>query len=160
MKFPHIRIAAAAAVLVALSACATLNSLTATQGVIFNQTVEFATAEYISKAGPAGPNNTAGPEQLARAQSVKAIALEIQGLDTGTVTIAQLQVQVQADIAKLSPPNQILANGLLTVIVANLGIQVQTGPLNTAVQAQINLVMNDVIAACDLYVAPTTAKRL
>jgi hypothetical protein len=146
------------AALTTLAGCATLNSLTATQGVIFNQTIEFATAEYISKAGPAGPGNTAGPAQLARAQSVKAIALEIQGLDTGTVTLAQLEATIQADIAKLSPPDQILANGLLTVIVANLGIQTQTGLINTAIQAQINLVMNDVLAACALYTGATSHK--
>jgi len=135
----------------ALSGCATINGLTASQGVIFNQTVEFATAKYISQAGPGGVGNTAGPAQLARAQRVKAIALEIQGLDTGTVTIAQLQATVQADIAKLSPPDQILANGLLQVVVDNLGVQTQTGLLNTAVQAQINLVMNDILAATKLY---------
>jgi hypothetical protein len=135
----------------ALTGCATINGLTASQGVIFNQTVEFATAKYISQAGPAGIGNTAGAAQLARAQKVKAIALEIQGLDTGTVTIAQLQATVQADIAKLSPPDQILANGLMQVVVDNLGVQTQTGLLNTAVQAQINLVMNDILAACKLY---------
>jgi len=147
-----------AAALAALAGCATLNSLTATQGTIFNNTIKFATAEYISKAGPAGPGNTAGPEQLARAQRVKAIALEIQGLDTGTVTVAQLQATIQADIAKLSPPDQILANGLLTVVVQNLGVQQQTGLINTALQAQVNLIMSDVLSACALYITPVAKK--
>jgi hypothetical protein len=159
MKLKHVSTFGLAAALIALSGCASFNALTATQGTIFNNTVQFATAEYISKAGPAGAGNTAGPEQLARAQKVKGIALEIQGLDTGTVTIAQLQATVQADIAKLSPPDQILANGLLTAIVQNLGVQQQTGLLNTAVQAQINLVMNDVITACNFYITSNAAKK-
>jgi hypothetical protein len=159
MKFKHMSIVAVSVALVALSGCASINAITATQGTIFNQTVEFATAAYIAKAGPAGVGNTAGPAQLARAQKVKAIALEIQGLDTGTITIAQLQATVQADIAKLSPPDQILANELLTIIVQNLGVQTQTGLLNTAVQAQVNLVMNDVITACNLYISPAASKK-
>lgn len=140
-KIPLI-VAALAATL--LSACATINSLSSTAGVVENQTIQFATAEYIAQA-----SGTAA--QLARAQKVKAIAVEIQGLDTGTVTIAQLAATVQADIAKLSPPDQILANGLLTIIMANLGVQTQSGVLNAALTAEVNVVMNDVIAAAKLY---------
>jgi hypothetical protein len=134
----------AALALSLLSACATINSISSTAGVVENNTIQFAAAEYITQAG----NQAA---QLARAQKVKAIAVEIQGLDTGTVTIAQLEAAVQADIAKLSPPDQILATGLLQIIVANLSVQAQTGLLNTALTAEVNQVMNDVIAATKLF---------
>ncbi len=130
--------------LFSFSGCSTINSMSATAGVIENSTIQFATAEYITKAG----NTTA---QLARAQKVKAIAIEIQGLDNGTVSIAQLEAAIAADIAKLPVPDQILANELVAVIVANLGVQVQSGVLNAALQAQVNLIMNDVIAACKLF---------
>jgi hypothetical protein len=139
-----IMIAAACLGAMALSGCAAINSMSATAGVVENSTVQFATAEYISKAGTT-------VQQLARAQQVKAIAIEIQGLDNGTVTVTQLEAAVTADILKLSPPEQILANALLAEIVANLGVQVNTGVLGATVTAQVNVVMNDVIAACKLY---------
>jgi hypothetical protein len=131
--------------LVLLSACSTVNSLSSTAGTVENSTIQFATATYITKAGsdPAS--------QLARAQKVKAVAVEIQGYDTGTVSIAQLEAKVMADIGKLSPANQILANELMQIIVAQLGVQVQSGLLNASIVAQINVVMNDVIAACKLF---------
>ena len=142
MRITALLAAAAAAFL--LSGCAAINSLSASAGVIENSTIQFAAAEYIAKAG-------APAAQLARAQKVKAIAIELQGLDTGTVTLAQLEATVTADIAKLSPPDQILATALLQTIVANLGVQTQTGILSTAVSAEVSQVMKDVIAAAVLY---------
>jgi hypothetical protein len=147
----------AALLSVGITGCATLNSITSTAGVIENSTIKFAAAEYIAKAGPYGVNNTAGPAQIARAQKVLAIAQQIQGLDTGTVTIATLEATVMADIGKLSPPDQVLATALLQAIVANLGVQVNSGVLGTALTAEINAVMNDVIAACNLYLTPAIA---
>jgi hypothetical protein len=133
-------------VLVALLAgCATVNSLSSTATVILNTTVEFAAAKYISEAG------STPALQLARAQKVKAIAVEIQGIDTGTVTIAQLEATVAADIAKLTPDEQILASALMNLVITNLNVQVTTGVIATTVKAEINQVMVDVIAACALY---------
>jgi hypothetical protein len=128
----------------ALVGCASINAASSTAGVVENSTIQFATAEFISKAGDAAA-------QLARAQKVKAIAIEIQGIDSGTVTIAQLAATVSADIGKLPIPDQILANALVQAIVANLGIQVNTGVLNAALTAEINVVMKDIQAACALY---------
>jgi ABC-type glycerol-3-phosphate transport system substrate-binding protein len=127
-----------------LSACATINSLSSTAGVVENTTIEFSVAEYIQHAG-------AAPAQLVRAQKVKAIAIEIQGLDNGTVTVAQLEAAVAADIAKLQPAEQILATGLMQIIVANLGTQVNSGLLNAASTAVINTVMGDIITACTRF---------
>jgi hypothetical protein len=124
--------------------CASINAASSTAGVVENSTIQFATAEFISKAGDAAA-------QLARAQKVKAIAIEIQGIDSGTVTIAQLAATVSTDIGKLPIPDQILANALVQAIVANLGIQVNTGVLSAALTAEINVVMKDIQAACALY---------
>jgi uncharacterized protein YceK len=131
--------------LVALAGCATINSLSNTTTVAINTTVEFAAAKYISEAG------STAALQLARAKKVKAIAVEIQGIDTGSVTIAQLEATVAADIAKLSPDEQILATALMNLVITNLNVQVTTGVIATTVKAEINQVMADVIAAASLY---------
>jgi hypothetical protein len=131
--------------LAALTGCATINSLSNTTTVAINTTVEFAASKYISEAG------STAALQLARAKKVKAIAVEIQGIDTGSVTIAQLEATVAADIAKLSPDEQILATALMKLVITNLNVQVTTGVIATTVKAEINQVMADVIAAAALY---------
>ena len=131
--------------LLLLSGCSTINSLSGTVGIAEATAVEFATGEYIQKAG------STPALQLARAQKVEAIANEIIGIDSGTVTLAQLEATVQADIAKLNPAEQVLATGLLQEIVLALGVQTQKGLLTTAVTAQINVLMGDIVTACKLY---------
>jgi hypothetical protein len=83
---------------------------------------------------------------------VKAVAQELQGLNTGTLTVAQFNAQMATYIAKLSVTDQIIANGVLAQIDVYFASQVGAGSiLNASAAAAANVVLADIIAACALY---------
>jgi len=116
-------------------------------GGIESLTVSFAVAKYIEKAGPTPA------QQLARAQAIKGVVTELEGVLTGSVTIAQLQAITAADITShiTDPADQALAQGLLTLIVSDLNIKVGTGVLQSAAVGVVTQMANYVLAACALY---------
>jgi hypothetical protein len=128
-----------------LTGCATLNAISSTVAVALADGIEFGTAEYISH------HATGAPAQTALAVKIKAIAVQVEGFNNGTVTVAQIDATIAADIAKLSVADQILANGLLQELVIALGVQTQKGLISAAASADIAVVLNAVIAACGLY---------
>ena len=128
------------------SGCGTINSLSTTVGIAENAAIQAGTDELIIKKG--GPS-AAG--ELALAQKIKAIAVEIEGIDSGTVTVAQLSATLAADIAKLTPVEQVLANALLTEVTVQLGVKVQQGLLSTAAQAIVKSALDSVITACSSF---------
>jgi hypothetical protein len=123
---------------VLLCGCSTINSISTTAGIAIAAAVEAGTDELIIKKGGPTP---AG--ELAYAKNVKAIAAEIGSVAAGTTTVAQLSATLQPYIAKLSPPEQVLAQALLSEVVVALGVQVQKGLLNTAATA----VLTDILAS-------------
>lgn len=83
---------------------------------------------------------------------MKAVAQELQGLNTGTLTVAQFNAQMATYIAKLSVTDQIIANGVLAQIDVYFASQVGAGSiLNASAAAAANVVLADIIAACALY---------
>jgi hypothetical protein len=129
-----------------LCGCSTINSLSSTVGIVENAAIQAGTDELIIKKG--GPT-TAG--ELALAQKIKAIAVEIEGIDSGTVTVAQLQATLAADIAKLTPAEQVLANALLEEVTVQLGVKVQQGLLSTAANAIVLSALQSVVTACQSF---------
>lgn len=127
-----------------LAGCAALNSLSSTSSIVLSATVEFAAAKYIASAG-------AKPAQVARAQKIHSIAAQIQAIDTGAVSIAQLEAQLTADIARLPVADQILAAALFQLVLEDVGVRTTTGVLGATVTAQVNVLMGDIIAAAALY---------
>lgn len=116
-----------------------LLSLPATLGQLL---LKWATAKYIEAAGSA-------EEMAARAKTVKGLATGIDGAVLGTMTIAQLQAVATADLAgkSLKASDQILINGLVGLISSVLPAA-DSGFLNAAVGAEVNLFLQDVIAVC------------
>lgn len=142
-----ITLAALAAVSVLASGCSILNAANNNTALAVNTGIELVTSVYIQHKG----GGTAAGD-LAAAQQVKAVALELQGVATGTLTVAQFNAQMQTYIAKLSPPQQILASALLAQIDLYFQQQVATGSILTAqTAAAANIVLGDVIAACAVY---------
>jgi hypothetical protein len=130
---------------VLLPACAVLTGANQTNAAAVQTAVELSVSLYIQQAGP----NAA--DQTARAQKVKVVATELQGLATGTLTVAQFQAQLATAIAKLNPSEQILANAILLEVDLNLSTKVQNGILDAAAKAAANVVLGDVLAVCAMY---------
>jgi hypothetical protein len=149
-KASLVLIASALAVLAAsvqLSGCALITADSAAANAV-QSGIELVTSIYIQQKGGGTP---AG--DLATAQQVKAVAVELQGVITGNLTIAQFNTAAQVYIAKLSPLEQIIATGLLSQIDIYFAQQVQQNNsiLKAGVVAAANIVFNDVIAACAIY---------
>jgi hypothetical protein len=128
-----------------LTGCAALTGANQANAVAVQSAIELSVSVYIQQAGPAVA------DQKARAVKVKAVALSLQGLATGTLTVAQFQAQLAAQIAKLDPTQQILANAILLEIDLNLQAKVQNGILDAAAKAAANVVLGDVLAVCAMY---------
>ena len=108
--------------------------------------LKFATAKYIEAAGPTPA------EQLARAQTVKAIASMVDGAGMGTTTIAQLQTMATTELQSksLTVSNQLLVTGLVGLIGSVLPTA-GASILSTAIAAEANVFLQDVIAVCTSF---------
>jgi hypothetical protein len=145
MKFARALILSAA--IAVLASCSVLTGAGTATTVAVQDGIELATSVYITHKGG---GTTAG--DLAVAKSVKAVAQELQGLNTGTLTVAQFNAQMATYIAKLSVTDQIIANGVLAQIDVYFASQVGAGSiLNASAAAAANVVLADIIAACALY---------
>jgi hypothetical protein len=100
---------------------------------------------------PRPPSRSTPAGELAYAKQVKAIAVEIGQVAAGTTTVAQLSTALAPYIAKLSPPEQVLANALLQEVVVALGVQVQKGLLNTAATAVLTDILTSVETAASSF---------
>jgi hypothetical protein len=136
-----------------MTGCATLNNITATENVLINQAFTIGAEVYISKAGgTVTPPALYSPEQQARAQSVKTIAVEIQGFASGKVTVAQLDTVLAAWALKLKTPvEQTLAQGLIVEVNVLLATRITTGAINAAESALVTELMQDWITAATAY---------
>ncbi len=106
--------------------------------------LKFAIAKYIEAAG-AEPGAI-----LARAQTVKAMATQIDAVALGTMTLTQLAAASAAELQKsnTSVSAQILINGLATLV----GGALPTGNLLTAaLGAEANVFLKDVIDTCTTF---------
>jgi hypothetical protein len=114
-------------------------------GALGQLVLKWGTAKYIEAAG-------ASADILSRAQAVKAIATEIDGVALGTVTVAQLQAMAATELASkgLKTSDQILVGGLMQLIGAALPAA-NAGLLSAAVSAEANLVLQDIIAVCTSF---------
>jgi hypothetical protein len=104
------------------------------------------TAKFIEAAG-------AQPLQLARAQKIKAIAVELDGVALGTVTLQQVAATVEASAGSASAPvsTQIAVQGLFGIVVAGLPTPPSSGLLATAQAAIANQFLQNVIATAARY---------
>ena len=128
-----------------IAGCSLIGNAAKPAAVGIQTAIEYATAAYIQKAG------TDTASQLARAKQVKAVAGELQALNMGTVTVAQLQTVLAGNVTNLSVPNQIAANGLIELIGQQIQVQQSTGVLNAANQAAVNTVLGYVLTVCGMY---------
>ena len=149
MKHVLILLLAAAA----LSGCATLNSITATQTVIANQVLTLGAEVYIQKAGgTVTPPALYSANQQARAQSLKNAAVEIQGFAQGTVTISQIDTALTKWALSLKTPlEQGAAQALIAEINVLVATKVTSGVLNAAATVLVTDVTNDWITAAKAY---------
>lgn len=108
--------------------------------------LKWATAKYIEAAG------TTAADWLARAQHVKALAVEIDQTVLGNMTIAQLQALTTADLTakNMKPSEQILVTGLVGLIATALPAA-NTGLISAAISADVNLGLTDVEAVCSSF---------
>lgn len=106
--------------------------------------LKYAVAKYIEAAG------ATSAEMLARAQTVKAIAAEIDGVALGTMSLQQLTTAEAAELASknVSVSAQIAISGLLALVNG----AVPTGNLlSAALGAEANVFLQDVIAVCTTF---------
>lgn len=146
--WPGVGLLAASATLIIVSlftGCAAFGGNSG-QNTVVNATIEFATAKYIERS--AGNDAT---RRLNKAVEVKAVATQIQGLASGTVTLAQLDTALASSIGKLSPSDQLLANALVQVLLNEVNVKIQTGILTAAEAAAVKTIAQDVILATTLY---------
>jgi hypothetical protein len=148
--------------LLALSGCATLNSITATQNVLINQALTLGAELYIQKAGgTATPPALYSPQQQARAQTVYNDSAEIAGFASGAITVTQLDAALAKWVAAGATP---LDQGVRAALVAEVNIllatKVNTGVINAAATALVTEVAADFEAAAVAYgaVPPASAK--
>lgn len=108
--------------------------------------LKFAVAKYIEGAGSATGAMTS------RAATLKAIATEISGVASGTLTIAQLQAATAAELASknVAVSTQIVVNGLVSILSAALPGPT-SGLISAAISADVNMFAQDVIAVCASY---------
>jgi hypothetical protein len=146
----------------ALSACAALNSLTATQTVIINQVLTLGAEVYIQKAGgTATPPALYSTQQQARAQTVYNDAAEIAGFAAGTITVTQLDAALAKWVAAgATPLDQGVRAALVTEVNILLATKVNTGVINAAATALVTDVAMDFETAALAYgaVAPPSLK--
>lgn len=146
-------IAIAAGAVVALSGCATLLGTDAAASAAIQGGIEIVTTVYIQHKG----NNNATSEAIVASQ-VQGVAVTLQGIVKGNLTVAQFNAQIKQYLANLSPVQQVIANELLVQLDLYFAQQLASGTLISATtQAAANIVLNDVIAACQPFL-PVTAK--
>lgn len=118
-------------------------------GKLERLTVQFAVAKYVEHAG----DLTA---QTARATRIKQIVTEVQGLLAGSVTIAQLQALTASDVANLnlSEADNILVNGLVSIVTSDLNLKVGAGILQAAASGIVNEFLTDILLTTAAYGAP------
>lgn len=129
-----------------LTACATAPTVQEQAGVTI--AVDVGTGLLISNQGKI----TDLAIQKARATEYKAIALKIKAVnDAGTATLATLAADLQPEIAKLPPADQLA----VAAFVAGLGPLVAQGiPGNPNVQntqTRVDLILAAIISACEAY---------
>jgi len=109
--------------------------------------LSFAVAKYIEGAGSAAGAMTG------RAQALKAILTEIQGVAKGTITIQQLQQATAQVLASkgVSVSTQLLVNGLLGILASTFPGPT-SGLISAAIAADVNVFATAGIAVCNQYI--------
>lgn len=109
--------------------------------------LKFAVAKYIEGAGSAPGAMTQ------RATALKAIATEIAGVASGTVSIAQLQQMTAEQLAasKIPQSTQLVINGLVGLLSTAVPLGPSGGLISAAISGDVNVFAQDVIAVCSSY---------
>ncbi len=115
------------------SGCASTGGMTDQGKVIAKAAVEIAVSEIVAN------NPSHAPQIIEIATQIKAVA-GTEGFNTVDLLVAA--IRVRANIASLTPQQQILANLLIDTIAAQLKAKIPNGQINSA-----NLVLVSEIAS-------------
>lgn len=110
--------------------------------------VQYGTAKFVE-------GKPVGAERIERATQIKSVALLVQSVasaDNATVSTLQEFAAAKIAAAHLSPPDAILANALVSVIVAELNVRVADGVLNAENRVIVNRLLGWVIDAAGAYI--------
>lgn len=133
----------ALAVPMGLSACKTLPTPTQQAGITV--AVDIATAAAIQ-------NGATPADYKARAAHFKLIATDIKAVnDAGTATLATLAADLEPQIAKLPPPDQLAAHALVAALKPYLDAELQGNDGLKNVQTTLDIVLQAVIDSCITY---------
>lgn len=128
----------------AVVACKTLPSATAQSGIA--AAVDIAT-------GLAVQNGSTDPAVWkARATQFEQAAKALQAINAaGPTSLQTILADLQPHIAKLGPADVLAANALVAALAPILQAQLGSNPTLANTQAEIALILGDVIAACTAY---------
>lgn len=124
--------------------CATAPTATESAGI--SVAVDIATAAAIQN----GSNDPSAWKS--RAVEYKAIAVKVKAVnDAGTATLATLAADLQPQIAKLPPADQLAANVLVTALTPYLNQELQGNAKLQTAQTAVDVIVQAVIDACTTY---------
>lgn len=129
-----------------LTACATAPTASEQGGIAV--AVDVATGLALSEGGKVSDFAVL----KARAVEYKAIAVKVKAVnDAGTATLATLAAALQPEIAKLPPADQLAAQALIAALTPYLQSQIPGNADVQNVQTTVDLILSNVILACEAY---------
>lgn len=148
----RVRLAAACALAVALSACATLSDINSTASAGIQLGIQEAAALAIQANCSATPSQSLAQCYLGRALVLKNIVAVLNTAATvpGT-TVASLQAAMAPELAKLTPEQSIPISIVLGQVFTYLQSQIGTGVLNAAQLSIVATVNGWLTSTCALY---------
>ncbi len=118
---------------------------TAQQSAGITVAVDIATAAAIQ-------NGVQPAEYKARAANFKSIAVSVKAVnDAGTATLATLAADLEPQITKLPPPDQIAAHVLVAALKPYLDAELQGNDGLKNVQTTLDVILQAVIDSCAAY---------
>jgi hypothetical protein len=133
----------AVAVPFGVSGCKTAPTAQESAGITV--AVDIATAAAIQ-------NGAQPAEYKARAANFKSIAVTVKAVnDAGTATLATLAADLEPQISKLPPPDQLAAHALVAALKPYLDAELQGNDGLKNVQTTLDVILQAVIDSCAAY---------